>query len=438
MQIKVLLFAIIFSYVLSRRIKQKKSTLIHISLIQKGQRVQEIIKSTLDSDIKISFELSREVKEQINNQNLLIDHLDRLQYAYQIVYIPLRNQYNAQYFGKIQLGQQEQTFELLFDTGSSYTWVASNDCNTCQKAGVKNFFNCETSQSCSYLNKKIKLQYGKGKAVAQFMVENLKIGQLLIQNQTMLLLDELTELKKFEGDGLAGLGFDTLSDGYPTIIDNLFIQNLIDKKEFSIYLTEHQNSEDKQSKLIIGGKLDNLGDYNNDQWHYCDVINKNYWAILGDYVSFVSKDGKIRRSLKSIKPVHYVQDDKSDILFTSLFVIDSGTSLIVLYKKDHERLIEYLKDFGIECFDSEQYQGISECDQSNIDDYPNFEISLCGKQFIIPPEKYLLCSFFQCYLMIAPFDQRVSILGDLFIREYYTHFIQETPRKIGFIKATQD
>lgn len=49
-------------------------------------------------------------------------------------------------------------------------------------------------------------------------------------------------------------------------------------------------------------------------------------------------------------------------MFTSLFVIDSGTSLIVLYQKDHERMIEYLKDFDIECFDSEQYKGITECD----------------------------------------------------------------------------
>ena len=38
----------------------------------------------------------------------------------------------------------------------------------------------------------------------------------------MLILDELTELKKFEGDGLVGLGFNTLSDGYATLIDNLY------------------------------------------------------------------------------------------------------------------------------------------------------------------------------------------------------------------------
>ncbi|CAD8199952.1 unnamed protein product [Paramecium pentaurelia] len=437
MHIKVILFAILISFIFSRKIRLRKSNLMHIPLIQKGQRVQDAIKQTLDSDIKISFKLSSEEQEFIKNQNLLLDHLDRLQYAFQIAYIPLRNSYNAQYFGQIELGQPEQHFEVLFDTGSSYTWVASSDCHTCKKAGVKHFFDCEASNSCNYLNKKIKLQYGTGKAEAQFMIENLKIASFLIQNQTMLILDELTELKKFEGDGLAGLGFDTLSDGYPTLIDNLFTQNQIEKKEFSIYLTDEYIKQNSQSKLILGGKLDNLGDHN-DQWHYCDVINNRYWAIQGDHVSFVSKDGKKRRSLKSIQPIHNTLDEKSDILFTSLFVIDSGTSLIVLYEKDHQRLVEYLKDFGIECYDSIQYQGITECDQANIDEYPNFEISLCGKLFTIPPEKYLLCSFFQCYLMIAPFDQRVSILGDLFIREYYTHFIQESPRKIGFIKTVQN
>lgn len=37
----------------------------------------------------------------------------------------------------------------------------------------------------------------------------------------MLLVINLSELDHFEGDGLVGLGFDTLSDGYPTIIDTL-------------------------------------------------------------------------------------------------------------------------------------------------------------------------------------------------------------------------
>ena len=54
------------------------------------------------------------------------------------------------------------------------------------------------------------------------MTDEIEIGNLLIKNQTMLILSELTELPHFEGDGLGGLGFDTLSNGYPTLIDNLY------------------------------------------------------------------------------------------------------------------------------------------------------------------------------------------------------------------------
>ena len=46
----------------------------------------------------------------------------------------------------------------------------------------------------------------------------------------MLALDELTELEQFEGDGLAGMGFKSLSEGYPTLLDNLFDQGQIEKK----------------------------------------------------------------------------------------------------------------------------------------------------------------------------------------------------------------
>lgn len=33
----------------------------------------------------------------------------------------------------------------------------------------------------------------------------------------------------------------------------------------------------------------------NEEWHYCDVINNRYWAVHGDFIGFVSKDGNTIR-----------------------------------------------------------------------------------------------------------------------------------------------
>ena len=40
----------------------------------------------------------------------------------------------------------------------------------------------------------------------------------------MLLADKIEDLNGFQGDGLIGMGFDTLSDHKHTFIDNLFKQ----------------------------------------------------------------------------------------------------------------------------------------------------------------------------------------------------------------------
>lgn len=51
------------------------------------------------------------------------------------------------------------------------------------------------------------------------------------------------------------------------------------------------------------------------------------------------------------------------------------------------------------------------------------KVNLCGKVFTINSSKFLMCDWSKCYLLITPIEIPVIILGDLFMREYYTHFI---------------
>jgi len=51
---------------------------------------------------------------------------------------------NIQIFSKIYIGSQRQEFDFIFDTGSSWVWVATFLCDTCKN---KNKFNYDVSRT---------------------------------------------------------------------------------------------------------------------------------------------------------------------------------------------------------------------------------------------------------------------------------------------------
>ncbi len=99
------------------------------------------------------------------------------------VRMPLANFFDASYHGKIQLGSPSQSFNVVFDTGSSDLWVMSEKCTSpaCHHS---------SSKFCSALSSTFKMrgepfdhQYGTGSVSGQIHEETLKIGSLEIQGQ---------------------------------------------------------------------------------------------------------------------------------------------------------------------------------------------------------------------------------------------------------------
>lgn len=45
--------------------------------------------------------------------------------------LPLKNYGNVQYIGKVAFGNPRQYLAVVFDTGSSDTWIPSTDCLSC-------------------------------------------------------------------------------------------------------------------------------------------------------------------------------------------------------------------------------------------------------------------------------------------------------------------
>jgi len=108
-------------------------------------------------------------------------------------------------------------------------------------------------------------------------------------------------------------------------------------------------------------------------------------------------------------------------------VVDSGTSVIV----------------GPSSVVNSLTKGIgSQPDCDKISTFPNFVFTIGGHEYSLTPDQYILkitvAGKSQCQLGVMALDtpENVFILGDSFIKAYYTHF-DVANRRVGFAKAVQ-
>lgn len=96
--------------------------------------------------------------------------------------VPLVNYMDAQYYGPIQLGTPPQEFNVIFDTGSSNTWIPSKECYSFACLLHRRF---DSSKSTTFAANRTSfaIRYGTG-AVEGFISEDtMRIGDLAIEGQ---------------------------------------------------------------------------------------------------------------------------------------------------------------------------------------------------------------------------------------------------------------
>lgn len=199
-------------------------------------------------------------------------------------------------------------------------------------------------------------------------------------------------------DGILGLGYDSISIQHlPTFIES---SNLKDKS-FAFYL--HLNPEKSYITLPGYDKSAMTGDF---KFH--DVVEKKYWSLSLN---------NIRTGNKNIDTRGYKA------------IIDSGTSVLVGPNTIVNPLIE-----GIEV----------EMDCSNIESLPDITFVIDSTEYVLSSREYVLevddSGDRACMLAIMgqdfPEGFNYFILGDSFMRKYYTYFDKNNDR-VGFVLASQ-
>lgn len=303
---------------------------------------------------------------------------------------------NAQYYGEVNIGSPSQTFEVIYDTGSSNLWVPTTSCKEC--GGGKHLY--DSSKSSSYVKNgtAFNIAYGSGPVAGYLSYDAVHLGdnqQLALDKYEFAEINEVSGLgmayKMGQFDGILGLGWDSISvDGIPTVLTELIKNNVISKPIFSFFLGTDTG---KDGELLVGD-VDTRkfkGDIS-----YVPVSQEGYWEVDMDGVKLGGEqlEGKTKA------------------------IVDSGTSVIAAPPDSVSALAQKIGAYNI----------FGKYIVSCTADIGDIEFTLGGKDYKIDGSKLLIpVAFGHCFLAVIPLSVPpprgpLWILGDTFMREYYTVF----------------
>lgn len=323
---------------------------------------------------------------------------------------------NAQYYGEVSLGNPEQKFNVIFDTGSSDLWVASVKCDSSCGRHAK----YDSSKSSTYTSNgtSFDIMYGSGPVSGFQSIDGLNMGGLKVKNQMFAEVTDASGLgaayKMGKFDGILGMAFPVLSvNSVPTCFENVVSQGLVEQAQFSFYLG---NCRQDKGELLLGG-VDPA--YFKGEISWVPLLSPTYWEI-------VLTDIKIGDA-------SYIGDSKTSGIDGAKAIVDSGTSILTGPSEEVAKIAEKL---GAKEFIAGEY--LVACDYS----LPNLDFTINGKVYSLSPVDYLIPDGDMCLLGLMALDipkptGPLWIMGDVFMRKYYTVF-DTANQRVGFAEAVHD
>jgi len=314
---------------------------------------------------------------------------------------------HSEYVGTIDIGSPKQKFDVIFDTGSSNLWITSTECKTlsCQ---LHRQFNPKSSSTFKRLDLALQVEFGSGSVEGSLAEDVIAIGPVEVSHQAFGLIEkedgDVFESVKF--DGILGLSFPELSGAdYPPLFDSIMKEKLLLSQSFSFYFGDND-----RSSLILGAPVTELY---TGPITWLEVSRELYWEVqLVD----ILLDGK---------PLGLCANGCRAVL-------DTGTSLMTGPPDGIRTLLEKLPN-------------PDDCNPKNM---PVITYVLSDQngihKFTLEPEFYMIGAdegeLEYCWpgfmgLEIAEPRGPLWILGDVFLRKWYTVFSRSSPSKVGLALA---
>ena len=310
---------------------------------------------------------------------------------------------------EIKIGSDEQTFNVILDTGSSILWVAGIGSEN-YETQISHQYNPKTSFTSKKLNCSYKIRYGSGYSLGNYYIDQIKLFNSTDKNTSFYMHFGVADKTKFNvpgADGVMGLGRESASMNYSPL-HFLKENNFIEHEGFSI----KYNYSLKSAILFFD---DEHEDFKNHNIGFCPLSSKthkekNFWSCK--LYSF----GIINNAINS-----YINCNLS-------VIFDTGTNAIVLPRYILFFLKEQLKK--LDCIIQDLSLEISTIvcyNKNTIPDFifeiGNYYLTLNSEYFIFADNSTLQNNSVR-YILNTYFEEGVEmgIIGLPFFYEFHTRF----------------
>ncbi|XP_074046429.1 pepsin B [Macrotis lagotis] len=326
-----------------------------------------------------------------------------------VAYEPITNYLDSFYFGEISIGTPPQNFLVLFDTGSSNLWVPSTYCQT-QACSNHRRFSPARSSTFSAGGQTYTLSYGSGSLTVLLGYDTVTVQNIVVRNQEFGLSESepVTPFYYSDFDGILGMAYPAMAVGNsPTVMQGMLQQGQLSEPIFSFYFSR-QPTQQYGGELILGGVDPQLY---SGQITWTPVTQELYWQIaIEEFAMGNQATGWCTQGCQAI--------------------VDTGTFLLAVPQ-------QYMNAF-LQATGAQQAQNgdfVINCNY--IQNMPTITFVINGSQFPLPPNAYVFNNNGYCRLGIeatylpSPSGQPLWILGDVFLKEYYSVYDMANNR-VGF------
>ncbi|XP_064020084.1 pepsin A-like [Pogoniulus pusillus] len=308
-------------------------------------------------------------------------------------YEAMRNYMDNEYYGAISIGTPSQVFTVIFDTGSANLWVPSTYCSS-PACGNHNRFDPNMSSSYVPTNGTLNITYGTGSMTGRLGYDTLTVYEITVTSQIFGL--SVTEpgdiFTDSPFDGIMGLAYPSISASQATpVFDNMMAQNLVAENLFSVYLSR----DGKDGSFILFGAIDSKYTTNGITW--IPLSARTYWQISMQRVTIGIFTVGCQMGCQAI--------------------VDTGTSRIVVPKADLATIRVIL---------AADSNGQVSCAVTPLMSDVVFHIN--GNAFHLSAKRYVIKVDGSCILGFESMDSNFWILGDVFLREYYSIYDRQNDR----------